>query len=316
MLRFITLKVSNLRLDDIAGLISETLAVAALQTPSLGVVALAKFQTLETKNNIFLNSLHQQRASELTVQIKAKDKLRDSLFAEIKRVSKTGQQSSLAHITAAGTKMVDFLTPFWDISKEPMMSQTVQVRQVALRYGADPSLAGAASTLGIDLQFQELFAANNDMQNLYDARLLEMAEIEGPSASSIKSEVVTSYNEFCSAIEITLSATPSDGLQLLFSEMNEIRRKYIAHLPTVLDDTHTSVAPVPDQIFTGRHITPLPRVFYQPDGSELRELIFAEDFTVTYRNNIKVGEAKILIHGKGKYTGRYESVFHITDKGE
>jgi hypothetical protein len=303
--------VSRLRLDDIAGLTSETIAVATLQTSSLGTVALAKLQTLNEKNDIFLNSLHQQRASELTVQINAKDKQRDLLFAEIKRTSKTGQQSSLENIAAAGTKMVDFLTPFWDITKEPMMSQTVQVRQVALRYGADPALANAAYTLGIDVQFQELFVTNNDLQNLYDARLLEMAKVEGPSATSIKTEVVRAYNEFCTAVEITLSATPTDGLQLLFNEMNEIRRKYIAHLPTVLDDAHTSVAPVPDQNYTGRHITPLPRVFYQPDSGELRELIFAEDFTVTYRNNVKVGEAKILVHGKGKYSGRYESVFHI-----
>jgi hypothetical protein len=314
MLRFISLNVSHLRLDDIAGLISETIAIALLQTSSLGAVALAKLQTLSEKNDIFLNSLHQQRASELTIQINAKDKQRDSLFAEIKRVSRTGQQSSLPHIAAAGIKLVDFLTPFWDISREPMMSQTVQVRQVALRYGVDPMLASAAVTLGIDVQFQELFTANNDLQNLYDARLLEMAQIDGPSASSIKSDVVKAYNGFCIAVEITLSATPTEGLQLLFSEMNEIRRKYISHLPTVLDNAHTSVAPVAEQIYTGRHITPLPQVFYQPDSGELRELIFAEDFTVTYRNNVKVGEAKILIHGKGKYTGRYESVFHIIDK--
>lgn len=311
MLKFIALKVSNLRLDDIGGLNSETLAVAAQQTPSLGTVALAKFQTLEVKNNSFLALLHQQRASELTVQIEAKDKLRDSLFAEIRRSAKTGQLSSLANIAAAGAKMVDFLTPFWDISKEPMMSQTAQIKQVALRYSADPALAAAASTLGIDAQIQELFNANNDLQNLYDARLLEMAKIEGPSASSIKTDVVTAYNDFCTAVEITLSATPTDALQLLFNQMNEIRRKYIAHLPTVLDETHTSVASIPDQQYTGRHITPLPRVFYQPNEGELRELIFAEDFTVTYRNNVKVGEAKIFIHGKGKYTGRYQSVFHI-----
>jgi hypothetical protein len=41
------------------------------------------------------------------------------------------------------------------------------------------------------------------------------------------------------------------------------------------------------------------------------ELTFAKDFDVTYRNNIEVGEAKLSVHGKGKYTGSYNTTFHI-----
>ncbi|MDR3350439.1 MAG: DUF6261 family protein [Prevotellaceae bacterium] len=313
MKKFITLRVSHLRLDDIGGLVSETIALITPQTAVIGVVAAAKFQTLASMNTTLHELMNKQRASALTPQIKEKDAQRDALFAEIKRTSKSGQKSSLPDVAAAGTMMVDFLKPFWNIGTEPIMSQTDQINLLSVRYAADPALAMAATTLGIAPQMQWFFNYNADLFNLYNTRLDEMSDVEGPSASSIKNEVVKEYDEFCVSLETVLSALPTDALQKLFDEINEIRRKYISRLPTPLDEKHTSVAPITEQRYTGRHITPLPRVFFQA-GDELRELIFAQDFTVTYRNNVNVGEAKLFIHGKGKYTGSYDTTFHIVNE--
>jgi hypothetical protein len=62
------------------------------------------------------------------------------------------------------------------------------------------------------------------------------------------------------------------------------------------------------QPYTGQAITPIPQVFFKTEDGELH---FTVDFYVTYRNNVDVGEAKIIIHGKGKYAGSYTSTFHI-----
>jgi predicted DNA-binding protein YlxM (UPF0122 family) len=311
MLKFIALKVSNLKLDDIAGLTSETVTIATPQISILGTVGTVKLQALTAASSSFVAALHRQRASELTELIEEKDRQRDALFAEIKRTAKTGQQSSLPAIAAAGNKMVEFLHPFWETGSERMMSQTTQIQLIETRYNADASLAAAAMTLGITVQTQTFFSTNAELLALYNERLNIMSEIvETPAASSLRKEVVASYSEFCSAVEITLSATPAEALQLLFNEMNDIRRKYISRLPVPLDEKHTSVAPIENQEYTGEHITPLPKVFYQTD-KELRELVFAQDFTVTYRNNVDVGEAKLLIHGKGKYSKQYTTSFHI-----
>jgi hypothetical protein len=313
MEKFIALKVSNLKLDDLEGLASETVTVASLQSSStLGTLGTAKLQTLATGNAAFLKLLHQKRASELTPQIAEKERLRDALFAEIKRESRAGEQSSLPAIAAAGSKMVAFLKPFWEIAKEPIMSQTAQIKLINTRYSADSALQQAAATLGINSQMQSLFTANSALETLYNQRLAEMGTIELPSATSMKGQVVAAYDEFCETVEITYSVQPTvTALQLLFNEMNDIRRKYAARLPVPLDEKHTSVAPIDDQVYTGRHLTPLPRVFYRTDGGELRELVFSQDYTVTYRNNVEVGEAHLIVHGKGKYSGRYETTFHI-----
>ncbi|MDR0667019.1 MAG: DUF6261 family protein [Prevotellaceae bacterium] len=312
MAKFIALRVSPLRLDDIAGLVTETVTISVPHIAALGEVGEAKLNALITASDLFLSLLNKQRASELTPQILEKDKLRDALFSEIKRAAKTAQKSSIAEMAAAGTKLIDFFHPFWTIDKEPLMSQTTQISLIARRYADDQALIDAATLVGLTVQIANLFATNTALLALYNTRLEELGVNEGPSASSVKKQVIAAYEEFCRTFELTLSALPTDELQVLFNELNDIRRKYISRLPTPLNSVYTSVAPIAEQHYTGRHLTPLPRVFYQ-SGDMLRELAFSVDFTVTYRNNINIGEAKLSVHGKGKYIGRYDTTFHIVE---
>jgi hypothetical protein len=45
-------------------------------------------------------------------------------------------------------------------------------------------------------------------------------------------------------------------------------------------------------------------------GAQL-ELVFAKDFTLTYKGNDRVGTATISIHGKGAYKGVKVVTFNI-----
>jgi hypothetical protein len=310
MEKFIHLSVSNLRLDDLAGLSLETINVGNLHSTALGAVGIANLQKLNSAYNTMLPLMNKDRTSPLTSQITEEDKKRDALFTEIKRTTAAAQKSSLSDKAAAAAKLMDLLHPFWNIDKEPMLSQTAQINLFAERYHDTPAFSVAASTLGLTQVLNAFFGANEILQELYTQRLEETSQAEGPSASSVKREVVAAYDAFCLSVETTLAALPSAELQALFREMNNIRRKYISHLPVKLDEKNTSVEPINVQVYTGKHVTPLPRVFIKTE-KETIELVFAQDFTVTYRHNIQVGEAKLLIHGKGKYTGTYETTFHI-----
>jgi hypothetical protein len=315
MEKFIALSVSNLRLDDLAGLATETFAIANPRTAALGDVGAAKLTVMDTATQVFTKLLNRNRASELTPQIAELDKQRDAMFNEIKRTVKTAQKSSTPATAAAGNTLMEVLHPFWHIDTEPLASQIEQTRLFLSRCGGAETIA-ALTTLGIINLMGPLTLANGRLKTLYNERLDEMSALEGPSATSAAKDVVAAYDDFCTAVEITLSALPTETLQLVFDDMNGIRRKYISKVPTPLTDKRTSTAPIPDQVRTGRHLTPLPRVFYQPAEGELRELVFAEDFTVSYRNNVEIGEAKLFVHGKGKYTGTYDTTFHIIENNE
>ena len=223
----ITLKASHLRLVNLGGLVSETIALAASKMDALGTIATVKFRLLDTCNTEFLTRLSLNRSSNLTPRIKAKDRECEQLFADIMRTSKAAKQSSLAATAAAGKVLVDFLHPFRGLSRKHMVTQMVQTNSLADDYAAAPDVVSAAATLGLAPVFQSLFAANTVMLDFYNERLSEMSAAKGPSASSLKNRLVVAYNDFCAAVILTLSTLPSRELQVLRNEMNAIRRKYI-----------------------------------------------------------------------------------------
>ena len=60
------------------------------------------------------------------------------------------------------------------------------------------------------------------------------------------------------------------------------------------------------QAYTGKAITPTPKVGYQGKG-----LVKDSDFTLSYKNNKNLGTASITIRGKGNFTGEKTVTFKI-----
>ncbi|MDR2449170.1 MAG: DUF6261 family protein [Prevotellaceae bacterium] len=312
MKRFISLKVDALKLDNLAGLCDETIAIAVPQTPALGQLGNVRLNKLIEANKTLMSLLNQQHASALTPKIREADKQRDADFAEIKRTTTTAAKSSIPGIAGAGATLLELLKPFWNISHEPLASQTTQINILMERYNGNPAAGAAAATLGLADVIHRLSAGNAALYLLYNERLEAMAEAEGPSATSVKQTVVAAYNSFCDVMEQTLDALPSDQLQLLFNEMNELRRKYIHHLPKDLGaGDHTVIEPIETQPYTERPITVVPKVHYREEGKPTLNLSLGKDFDVTYKNNINVGMAELTIHGKGAYRGQKTATFNI-----
>jgi hypothetical protein len=307
---FIHLKVGNLSLDNLAGLTAETVILGNAKLAFLGPLATAKLQVLSNESNRFKGLLNKEVGSPLTPAIRGEDKSRDRQFSEVKRTAKTASLSSQPATAEAGKKLVEMLKPFWNIDTEPMMSQTATLDIFKERYLNDPVAVAAATTLGLTTVLNSLFASNTMLLALYNERLNEQAAAAQPPASSAKPNLVLAYDDFCTSVKLTLTGMPSEELQQLFFELNDVRRKYVAHLPKPLDAAHTVVEPIAIQSYTGMPVTPLPKVHFRTDYGTV-ELQFSRDFTVTYRHNIDVGEAKLMVHGKGKYCGRYDTTFHI-----
>lgn len=75
-------------------------------------------------------------------------------------------------------------------------------------------------------------------------------------------------------------------------------------------DLKNATVKIADKTYNGKGRKPLPKVYY--DGVRL---VKGKEFTYTYKNNVKVGEAQVLIEGKGKYEGTTTSaIFNILPK--
>ena len=75
-------------------------------------------------------------------------------------------------------------------------------------------------------QIYSPWLANTALSALYQTRNEQVAAVEGPSASSLKSATARSYDQFCTAIEQAVNYTPSDVLSTLFNQLDELRKTY------------------------------------------------------------------------------------------
>jgi hypothetical protein len=69
-------------------------------------------------------------------------------------------------------------------------------------------------------------------------------------------------------------------------------------------------APIDPQPYTGKACTPVPEVIFRKDDKMIA-LVLGKDFSLTYKNNINVGNADCIIHGKGAYKGLRTVTFII-----
>jgi hypothetical protein len=313
MKKFHTLNTHTLSIVNLAGLSNETIIAGNASSAYLGSLGTTALSVLVADDTAFRANLITDKSSQLTEQIDETDKQRDGHFWEILRTSGVASKSSIPANAAAGKALITFLHPYRNIPKEPLMSETSTIDYLKTKFDADPNLPSAASTLQLTEVFANLFDTNTQISTLWNERANEDAKKTGPSPSSLKRNLEKSYNSFCDVVVKTLDLQPSPELENLFSVMNEIRIKYVKSLPVRLTEANTSVAPIEIQQYTGAAITPIPDVFLKTDDKTV-ELRFTVDFYVTYRNNIEVGEAKLFVHGKGKYTGKYDTTFHIERK--
>jgi hypothetical protein len=311
MIKFHPLHTQRLTILNLAGLSSETIIAGNAAGTALGALGTAALNALIAADGTFRVKLITAKTSPLTIQIHELDGERDTDSDEVWRTSNAAAKSSITANAAAGQKLVAFLKPYRDSTSEPLMSQTSTINYMEVQYNADKTLQDAAAVLQLDSVFKDLFYANTRLSALWNERANEDAGKSGPSPSSLRGELERCYDGFCNIIIQTIKLQPSPALETLFQVMNEIRIKYHRSLPIRLTDANTIVDVIPAQPFTGQTVTPIPHVYVKKDDGTSNEIRFTVDYFVTYRNNIDIGEAKIIIHGKGKYAGRYTSTFHI-----
>jgi hypothetical protein len=301
-------------LEELAGLTTETLDVARPIVPSLGQpLLLAKFNVLDTDVATMLPLMNKSHGSSLTSQLQTIDGDIGGLFSETKRIIKAFETSGNTIKADAAKLLLKTVKPYWNVTSKRYASQSALLEELFARVNANPALNSAINTLELTNTWQQLVAANVKFNVVYDQRLAEEAAEASPAASTIKETVVVDYESFCVVLEQTLSVLPSPQLENLFVEMNELRKKYAPRHRTKLDDEHTTVEQIAAQAYNGgKPVTPLPKVWFKTDSdSETVELEFTKDYEVSYKNNISVGEATIVIHGKGKYTGQHATTFYI-----
>jgi hypothetical protein len=318
MKKFISLNVDRLKLDSIAGLCGESVIIAGPIVSKLGLTLLQSiFDKLSADSAVFDTLIDRSHQSPLTPEIWEINKRCGKYFAELKNGLTCFEKCSDPVKSAAAKLLMPVFKPVWSMMSEPIASQITLMQALSSRISTMETLQDALFALQLSDVWQQFLTASLQFQQVYAQRLQENADAVHPPASGMKTTIVRDYNSFCTLTEQSLDMIPSAEMEKMFHELNELRRKYVLRLPGNLGaGRRTTIAPVATQIYTGRAITPLPKVCYGMENRPAVELVFGKDFSLTYKNNVEVGTACLTLHGKGVYRGTKSVTFNIAAESE
>jgi hypothetical protein len=238
MKNFTTLHVSNLKIDDLYALCQTTVETAQPVQSQIGELPAAALSQLQINNAAMEAQMNKSRKEELTAPIRDEDAMRDGTLAEVKKTVAAAAAGKDPVRSAAGEKLKIFLTPYWNLSREPLNTETDVLNELLNRYDADPALQQAAAEIGIASLMMNLRTVNNRLDALYRERTAAEAAQTAASASSLKQPVVKSYEHFCDLVQQAANLLPGDVITALFNEMDVMRKKYAA-LPRKTDKPET-----------------------------------------------------------------------------
>ncbi|HZL11447.1 MAG TPA: DUF6261 family protein [Prolixibacteraceae bacterium] len=217
---------NHLSIDNLFSLSKSTIEYASPLRESIGELPKVTLNQLETDNKAMGMQMNKALKSSLTQQVSELDLECDDRFAEIKRNVSTNLQGRDPEKKAAAGELKIFLTPYWDSDSKPLNTQTSLTTEMLGKIKASETLKAHAATIDITGMMAGLETANTALSTLYQNRNEQSAALEGPSATSLRSATVKSYEQFCTALEQAVNYTPSDILNGLFNQIDELRKAY------------------------------------------------------------------------------------------
>jgi hypothetical protein len=249
--------------------------------------------------------------SDYTAKIRGADKRLDRCLIGMRAIIASGRHHYSEAIVDAATKLYNRFQAFGNIHKKSYKEERAAVKLLLLDLTTKYELE--IEVLEMKGWVEELTQAENEFSLYFNQREAEDSQRIKEKIKNVRKKIDLVYHNMAYFIDSAATVTPSADYNTLIALLN-VEINYSndhTHQRARKDITNVTVAEIPTQKYTEKAITPLPQVFYTEEGKPTVELVFAKDFTVTYRKNIKVGTATISISGKGAYKGIKKTNFNI-----
>jgi hypothetical protein len=164
--------------------------------------------------------------------------------------------------------------------------------------------------LGLTDWVVELKAAEEDFNQLMQLRHAERSNKLPDNLKDVRAEIDITYHNIINVINAAATIDTAGEYDEFIKQLNtQIKyfNEHATHRKTKKDISETVAETVPPQKYTEKPIIVIPTL----KDEEGKELVFTVDFSVKYKNNTKIGNAKIIIAGKGNYKGVKEIGFDI-----
>ena len=127
--------------------------------------------------------------------------------------------------------------------------------------------------------------------------------------SDTSDEAVSLTNADSKDVQITASATNNYAAKST-SVTLEVLAKNLGNADVYADGI--SVLDIASQGYSGNEIKPEPIVKYETESGDVLTLTKGVDYDISYADNVDTGIAKVIISGKGNYTGSITKSFEIS----
>ncbi|MDR1886969.1 MAG: DUF6261 family protein [Prevotellaceae bacterium] len=249
------------------------------------------------------------RKSDVTEQLAETDRLIDRYVTGIRENVAAGMRHFDPVVVEAATSLNNRLKAFGKIERKAFEEESAAVKLLIEEFQS-PEYAHKVDIVGIAPWVTKLAETESVFNALFDLRNAELADRPDGQTKEVRQELDTVYHRMTDRIDAAATLDESG----VYSEFIRQLNGYITyfnehtHQHAKKDVKNANTDAIPVQQATGAAITPIPVVYL-----EGKELTFAADFNLTYKNNVKPGTATLIIHGKGAYRGRKEVTFNIVE---
>ena len=253
------------------------------------------------------------KRSVLTAQIAEADHRMDQALVALNAQVRAQTYNHTADIATAAHDIYVMLKNYGRVYTKPYEEQEGNVRaivdQLLGTYAAGVTLLGIGAYLS---ELQDAFIEFRTLLGQRDAKVVTKPEDSFPV---VRRGLENVYHRMTVIINAGAALNTDPGfaalIDVLNPEIDRLNNEYHRARKDISVGEHCVVEPIDTQAFTERAVTPIPVAYYREDGKETKRLVFAKDFSVTYRNNTNVGTADLTLHGKGDYRGQKTVTFAI-----
>jgi hypothetical protein len=281
---------------------------------------MALVQPLFPEFNEFLDNegklVDAQKKSPFTALIVDADNLNDRLILGIKETVSGAMRHYDPNIAAAAVRLNNRLKDFGKIERKSYEEEAGAISILVADF-QNPPLANDVATVGIGGWITQLVTSLNNFKDLLTQRNDSIAlNLPKENLKTIRSKIEKAYHKMTARINAAAELDEAGVYEPFIQQINAEIRYFNEHTHRNLkkdlaEKDYTLIEDAGAQQYTGKAITPIPAVIYREEGKQPATLTFAEDFSLSYKNNIKPGMAEIIVRGKGRYKGQKSTTFII-----
>jgi hypothetical protein len=247
-----------------------------------------------------------QKSSIYTKQIAEADSINDNLTTGIRETVSAAMHHFDPVTAEAGRKLFLRMKAFGEIQTKSYEAEAAAIDILLSDLDSEEYLA-AVEAVRLEPWLVKLAVSLQEFNRLLTLRNAETSGKPKQQQSDIRKQIDTTYRSMITVLESN-SVLNYNIYAPFIGRLNTLVTYYNDHngRPARKQIRLAAIDQIPEQIYTGKAITPIPTIHFDD-----KELFFARDFDLTYKDNEKPGTATVSIRGKGNYTGLKKVTFTI-----